>query len=449
MPLRKFRAAMSRRLDDARDAAQQNIPAEQLRNQIAPANLGPRGNTGAGYTPAAHAASHEDSGSDVIDLGSLAGELTDAQHGDRGGGTLHDAATGSVAGFMSAADKAKEDLYPAISGLTPGDVLTALTSSTVGFAPGGTGSGTVTSVGLTVPAEFSVSNSPITTSGDIALTWANESANRVLAGPTTGSPGTPAFRALVAADIPDLSATYQILDGDLTALAGLSSTGLAARTAANTWAQRTITGASNRISVSNGNGVSGNPTLDIDVAYVGQSSITTLGTIATGTWHGTVIDPTYGGTGVNNGSNLLTVPATGTAALLGTAQTFSALKTFSAGISVPRPSGSALFAIDGTAAGSALSVANNATATPFGNSRNFSGLLVISETAVNGAVAVFLVDGGNANTVLISQVGTAYTNVATSASKINVYMVSGAVTIENKLGSTISLNIVPIRTRTL
>ncbi len=40
--------------------------------------------------------------------------------------------------------------------------------------------------------------------------------------------------------------------------------------------------------------------------YPGQSSITMLGTIATGTWHGDIISPTYGGTGVNNGANTLT-----------------------------------------------------------------------------------------------------------------------------------------------
>jgi hypothetical protein len=39
----------------------------------------------------------------------------------------------------------------------------------------------------------------------------------------------------------------------------------------------------------------------------GSSSLTTLGTIATGTWNGSVIGPTYGGTGVNNGSFTLTI----------------------------------------------------------------------------------------------------------------------------------------------
>ncbi|CAB4242142.1 hypothetical protein UFOVP222_27 [uncultured Caudovirales phage] len=38
-----------------------------------------------------------------------------------------------------------------------------------------------------------------------------------------------------------------------------------------------------------------------------SSSLTSVGTIGTGTWQGTVVAPTYGGTGVNNGSNTLTI----------------------------------------------------------------------------------------------------------------------------------------------
>jgi hypothetical protein len=47
--------------------------------------------------------------------------------------------------------------------------------------------------------------------------------------------------------------------------------------------------------------------VDIASTYVGQSSITTLGTIGTGVWQGTVVGPTYGGTGVNNGSKTITL----------------------------------------------------------------------------------------------------------------------------------------------
>lgn len=43
-------------------------------------------------------------------------------------------------------------------------------------------------------------------------------------------------------------------------------------------------------------------TLEIKSTYVGQSSITTLGTISTGTWNGSIIGLAYGGTGVSNAS---------------------------------------------------------------------------------------------------------------------------------------------------
>jgi hypothetical protein len=47
--------------------------------------------------------------------------------------------------------------------------------------------------------------------------------------------------------------------------------------------------------------------IDIASTYVGQTSITTLGTIGTGTWQGSVVGPTYGGTGVNNGTKTITL----------------------------------------------------------------------------------------------------------------------------------------------
>jgi hypothetical protein len=62
--------------------------------------------------------------------------------------------------------------------------------------------GTVTSVGLTMPAEFAVGGSPITTSGTLAVTKATQAPNQVYAGPTTGAAAAPAFRALAQADMP-------------------------------------------------------------------------------------------------------------------------------------------------------------------------------------------------------------------------------------------------------
>lgn len=53
------------------------------------------------------------------------------------------------------------------------------------------------------------------------------------------------------------------LSNDLAALEGLGSTGIAVRTAADTWAQRSIAGTSNQVTVTNGDGVAGNPTLSL------------------------------------------------------------------------------------------------------------------------------------------------------------------------------------------
>ena len=76
------------------------------------------------------------------------------------------------------------------------------------------GAGTVTSVGLSLPSIFSVSGTPVTSSGTLTGTLATQSANTVFSGPTTGSAATPTFRVLVAADIPSLD-TAKITSGTL------------------------------------------------------------------------------------------------------------------------------------------------------------------------------------------------------------------------------------------
>jgi len=85
------------------------------------------------------------------------------------------------------------------------------------------GVGTVTSVALVMPSIFSVSGSPVTTTGSLTAALANQNANLIFAGPTTGSANTPTFRSLVAADIPDISATYQPLNAKLTAISALAN----------------------------------------------------------------------------------------------------------------------------------------------------------------------------------------------------------------------------------
>ena len=78
--------------------------------------------------------------------------------------------------------------------------------------------------------------------------------------------------------------------GTFTAGSGLTITGT----------EFNVGGTTDRITV--------NPdSIDIASTYVGQTSITTLGTIGTGVWQGTIVGPTYGGTGVNNGSKTITL----------------------------------------------------------------------------------------------------------------------------------------------
>jgi hypothetical protein len=91
---------------------------------------------------------------------------------------------------------------------------------------------------------------------------------------TNGAHGMSLFGALIAAQANAAAARTQLglvigtdvqaFDSDLSALAGLAANGIHVRTGTGTASARTITGTSGRLTVSNGDGVSGNPTVDID-----------------------------------------------------------------------------------------------------------------------------------------------------------------------------------------
>ena len=70
----------------------------------------------------------------------------------------------------------------------------------------GLGSGSVTSVGLSLPGIFTVTGSPVTTSGTLTAALQSQTANHVFIAPN-GSAGAPTFRALAAADVPTLTAS--------------------------------------------------------------------------------------------------------------------------------------------------------------------------------------------------------------------------------------------------
>ncbi len=229
---------------------------------------------------------------------------------------------------------------------------------------------------------------------------------------------------------------YQLLDSDLSALSSTSTTGLYTITGSGTSTTITITAGSSKISISNGDGVAGNPTIDVseanltlnniggtlgttkggtnlttytlgDIVYssasntlsklagnttttrnflrqtgtgsvsaapswdtvtktdvglsnventalstwAGSTNITTLGTISAGTWTGSVIGGTYGGTGINNGSNTITLGGN-----LTTSGAFNTTLTVTADTNVTLPTSGTLITSSVTTLSSLVSI---------------------------------------------------------------------------------------------
>jgi hypothetical protein len=92
------------------------------------------------------------------------------------------------------------------------------------------GAGTVTSVGLALPADFSVSGSPVTSAGVLTAAWAAQPANQIFSGPTSGANATPTFRSLTNQDIPSAlsgkTITASTIDGSANTLSNIGNASL-------------------------------------------------------------------------------------------------------------------------------------------------------------------------------------------------------------------------------
>lgn len=209
-----------------------------------------------------------------------------------------------------------------------GNVLTIVAGVPAWVTPAT--SGTVTSVALadgsTTPI-YTISGSPVTSTGTLTFTLGTQAANTIFAGPTSGAAAQPTFRAQVAADLPTITLT-----GDIT---GAASGGTIATTLA-TVASAGTTGSSTAIPVVtiNAKGLTTSITTAAVIAPAGtlsgttlnstvvSSSLTSVGTITSGTWTGTTIAVANGGTSltsltannviIGNGASAPTFVAPGT-----------------------------------------------------------------------------------------------------------------------------------------
>lgn len=145
-----------------------------------------------------------------------------------------------------------------------------------------------------------------------------------------------------------------------------------------------VVGTNNRISITA-------DAVDIASTYAGQTSITTLGTIGTGVWQGTTVSPTYGGTGVDNGTKTITLGGD-----LTTSGAFNTTLTATANTNVTLPTTGTLATLAGSEA------LTNKTVNGLNITTTTGTLTVVSggTLATAGAFSTTLTSTGTTNVTL-------------------------------------------------
>lgn len=188
-----------------------------------------------------------------------------------------------------------DNLYYYYNGTTWSAFAAGTPTPAYGTVTGDSGSAPAASSGATLIVAGGTGVATVGTSSPNTLT-VNLSLDTKLTAATVATGDFLAFADISASSASRKTSVLNFLN-DLDIPNGISANGIVTRTAADTYTARTITGITNRVTVTNGDGVAGAPNIDIAAGYAGQTSITTLGTIATGTWSGTTIAIANGGTG--------------------------------------------------------------------------------------------------------------------------------------------------------
>jgi hypothetical protein len=210
----------------------------------------------------------------------------------------------------------------------------------------------------------------------------------------------------------DLTAGYQPLDSDLTAVAALATTGLIARTGTGTMAARTLTGPAAGITVTNGNGVSGNPTLALAGDLAAVENIGTTGFVkrtATDTWTAAAIadgDVPSALTGKTYNGLTLTANATGFSVAGGTTgktltvnNSITLAGTDATTITLPSTTGTVALNNQTFYIGTTQVAINRASATLSLTGINIDGSAGSATSATTATKSTNLI-GGNATTLL-------------------------------------------------